>query len=191
MNVNLSSEMKTAAILHGRNCGPDMFWYAYADKALTAQGYAVWRPQLPNTSAAKREEWVPFIKKNFVFTSESIVVATSASCGAVLEVVEQLTEPITKVVFVAGFARPIGNENPYPSLKSTYDWEHIKNNVKEFYFINSDDDPYDAGEEEGRYLFSKLGGTFILCHGQGHFGTIKLKQPYPEFPLLKRLLTDA
>ncbi|MFH1649737.1 MAG: alpha/beta hydrolase [Candidatus Woesearchaeota archaeon] len=183
--------MKTAAIFHGRNCSPDMFWYGYADKVLTDQGYKVWRPQLPNTRAARREEWVPFIKENFKFTSESVLVGTSASCAAVLEVVEGLSEPIAKVILVAGFARPIGNETSHPTLKSSYDWEKIKKNAKEFYFINSDDDPYGAGEEEGRYLFSKLGGTCILCHGQGHFGTIKLKQEYPEFPLLKRLLTDA
>ena len=69
-----------------------------------------------------------------------------------------------------------------------FDWDRIKNNVKDIIFINSDNDPWHCDDKEGLFMFDKLGGTLILRHGEGHMGSGTFNQPYKDFPLLEKLL---
>ncbi len=179
--------MKTAAVLHGKSCNPEMFWYRYAEDVLRKEGYNVWLPTLPASESADRTIWVPFIQEHFTFTEESILVGHSASNPVILEILETLPHPVQKVILVAGFAKPLNN-TPHPSVKDSYDWKKIGANIRELYIINSDNDPYGADHHAGRYIFEKLHGTQIIMHGERHFGSIRFNQPYKEFPLLKRLL---
>lgn len=72
-------------------------------------------------------------------------------------------------------------------IQDVYDWEKIKRNVRELYFINSVNDPWGCNDVEGRWMFDRLGGTLIINH-EGHMGSDTFKQPYKEFPLLLKLL---
>lgn len=79
------------------------------------------------------------------------------------------------------------NEEKDPILQDSYNWDKIKQNVKDIVFINSVNDPWGCNAEQGRVMFDKLGGTQII-RNDGHFGSETYKQPYPEFPLLERLV---
>lgn len=182
--------MKTALVLHGRNCKPEMFWYPYIAKELEKIGYEVSVPLLPEHTSGDREIWVPFILESFNFQEESTLIAVSASVAVLLEVIESLDHPVKKVILVAGFITPLGESKSHPAIKDNYDWDKIKRNIGELYIINSDIDPYGANDVKGREIFEKLGGTQIIPHNQGHFGSIKFNQPYKEFPLLKKLIQD-
>jgi len=71
-------------------------------------------------------------------------------------------------------------------LQTSYDWAKIKANVRDIYFINSVTDPYGCDAGQGRMMFDHIGGTLII-RDEGHFGSPD--QEYPEFELLKRLVT--
>ncbi len=75
-----------------------------------------------------------------------------------------------------------------PILQKKYDWNKIRENVKDIIFINSDNDPWGCDDKEGYYMFKNIGGTLVIRHGEGHMGSDKFNQPYKEFPLLESLL---
>ena len=92
-------------------------------------------------------------------------------------------------MLVAGYGRPKGKEKrPELILKEKYDWKKIKRNARDFVFINSDNDPWGCDDQEGRYLFDRLGGTQIILQGEGHMGSDSFHQPYRDFPLLEKIL---
>lgn len=179
---------KTAAILHGRNCFPDMFWHPYAERLLRESGYDAWRPQLPNTAIAALHDWLPFVMERFIFTEETVLIGHSASCPLILSVLERLDRPIAKAILVAGSIGLLNSGEPRPILQERYDWERVRMNAKEIIVINSDDDPYGADAAAGKEISERAGGRLIIAHGQGHFGSIKYGQEYEEFPLLRALL---
>lgn len=78
-------------------------------------------------------------------------------------------------------------EEKDPVLQDSYDWKKIKANVKDIIFINSVNDPWGCDAAQGRFMFDNLGGTQIV-RNDGHFGSTTYNQPYPEFPLLKKLI---
>lgn len=82
--------------------------------------------------------------------------------------------------------RPEGEERD-PVLQASYDWEKIRRNVKEIYFVNSINDPWGCDDKQGRIMFDHLGGT-QLVRDEGHFGSGTYNQPYPTFELLDRLI---
>jgi hypothetical protein len=60
--------------------------------------------------------------------------------------------------------------------------------VKDIIFINSDNDPWECTDIQGRIMFDHLGGTQIVLHGEGHMGSGTFKQPYKDFPLVAKLI---
>jgi hypothetical protein len=181
--------MKTAAIFHGQNCNPNLFWYKDTGKALGEKGYKVWIPALPNATQADLKDWLPFVlESEFEFTPETILIGDSAGATLILSILQNIDQKIAKAILVGASIDRLNDGLPRAILQEQYDWEKIKDNTQEVYIINSDNDPYGAGDEAGRKIFDKVGGFQIIAHGQGHFGTIKLKQEYPEFPLLKKLI---
>ena len=124
------------------------------------------------------------------FNNETILIRHSAGSPLILSVLENINIKINKAILVAGFSKPL-NKNSERILQNKYDWNKIKNNIKEIIFINSDNDPWGCNDVQGRYMFDKLGGKLIILHGEGHIGSDTYHQPYKKFPLLKKLLTPV
>jgi len=179
--------MKNAIILHGTSCTPDSYWFPYLKSELEQKGYSVWVPQLPESAQPAIKNWLPYAMKDGSFTVETILVGHSAGCPLILSILENLSSPVHKAILVAGFARPL-DEKPDPILQESYNWTKIKHNAQEFYFINSDNDPWGCTDVQGRYIFDHLGGTQIIKHCEGHMGSDTFNQPYKEFPLLVQLI---
>ena len=91
---------------------------------------------------------------------------------------------VEQALLVAGYCTP-PNTNEEPVLRSSYDWDAIRSNVRDLYFINSANDPYGCDATQGRAMFDRAGGTQII-RNDGHFGDYN--QEYDEFPLLDRLI---
>ncbi len=181
--------MLNAIMLHGTSCTPDSYWQPQIRKFLVSKGYDVWAPQLPNPDTPDLDVQLPFVLKGGKFTERTVLIGHSAGSPLVLAVLESLTQRINKAILVAGYARPCEpDRKPEPILKAQYDWERIRNNVRDITFINSDNDPWGCNHEEGKYMFDHLGGRLIVLHGEGHMGSDTFKQPYKEFPLLEKLL---
>ncbi|MFA4946728.1 MAG: alpha/beta fold hydrolase [Candidatus Micrarchaeia archaeon] len=176
-----------AAIFHGWGGKPGDFWYPYLKKGLEARGYSVWLPQLPNADDPSVGEWLNFTLKNGEYNEETVLIGHSMGGPLILALLEELKPPIRKAVIVSGF---VTRSEPNKMLKDAYDWKKIKGNCKEFVFINSDNDPYDCNDKQGRLMLDKLGGIQVIISGEGHFGSFKCNQPYETFPLLLKLALD-
>ena len=178
--------MKNAIIFHGSDCTPNDFWYPSIKRFLESKGYTVWVPQLPGAKEPDLLAQLPFVLKNGKFDEHTILIGHSAGCPLILSILEKITVPVRKVVLVAGFGRRL-DVSDEKFVQEKYDWGTIKKRSCEFIILNSDNDPWGCTDEEGRYLFDRLGGKLIIKH-EGHFGSTTYNQPYKEFLLLEELL---
>jgi len=181
--------MKNAIILQGAGETQKSFWLPYLKKELEDKGYKVWLPQLPDNDSPDLKKILPFVLKDGEFDKETVIIAHSAGCPLTLAVLENIKVKVKQVILVAGFWRklPTGANK---SLQSKYDWKKIKAHVEDIVFIHSDNDPWGCSEKQGKEMFDKLGGTLIIKHGEGHMGSDSFNQPYKEFPLLVKLITE-
>jgi len=190
--------MKNAIILHGSSGSPKSFWLPSIRNFLEQSDYEVWVPQLPKPEAPNLKLQLPYILKNGKFNKRTIVVGHSAACPLILSMLENITVQIKQTILVSGYARPLNaklkegekqlEKDALPILQESYDWQKIKNNTKDIYFINSDNDPWGCNDQEGRYMFDNIGGTLIVRHGEGHMGSNDFNQPYKKFPFLEKLI---
>jgi predicted alpha/beta hydrolase family esterase len=181
--------MKNAIILHGTSCTPDSYWFPSIKKSLEKNGYEVWVPQLPDSDNPILSKWFPKALEG-KYSEETLLIGHSAGSPLVLSVLENINVCIHKAILVAGFARKLrmDKDEPQPILQENYNWQKIKSSVKDLIFLNSSNDPWTIDDEEGLYMWRKLGGTLVLREGEGHMGSDTFKQPYTEFPLLEKLL---
>lgn len=63
-----------------------------------------------------------------------------------------------------------------------------KKHCQKFVILNSDNDPWGADDNQGKYIEERIGGEFILMKGQGHMGSSSFNEPYYEFPFLLQLI---
>lgn len=175
---------KRAIIFHGTGANPDILWFPWLDRQLTARGYQVQRPHLPDVNVEPIATFLPKVLTAQEFTPETVLVGHSGGAALLLAILEHLTTPVAQAILVAGYAtRP--NESDEPVLQESYDWERIAGNVGDITFINSVVDPYGCNADQGRYLFDRLGGTQII-RNDGHFGD--WNQPYQTFELVDALI---
>lgn len=179
--------MKNAIIFHGTGCNPNSFWQPYLKNELEKLGYSVSIPALPESNSPDIKKWLETALKE-TYTPETVIIGHSAGGPLTLSVLENITTPIKQAILVAGYARPKGEKKPEKILQDSYNWGKIKSNVKNMYFINSDNDPWGCNDIEGRYLLDHLKGTLIIKKGEGHMGSDKMNQPYKQFPLLVKLI---
>ena len=179
--------MKNAIILHGTGDSPDLFWFPYIQERLEEKGFEVWLPQLPNAKKPNIKDWLSFIIKNGKFTEETVLIGHSAGAQIILSVLENVDVEIKQAILVSGYAKPLSKTENDPKNQDDFTWDKIKRKAGEFIFINSDNDPWECNDKQGKIMFDHLGGTLIIRH-EGHMGSQTHNQPYKEFPLLAKLI---
>ena len=179
-------------IFHGTDCSPEnkFYWYMWLKEQLEAQGHEVEAPHYADINHEPIDSFLPKVLKNHTFDSETVLVGHSAGAPLILSILENINTPIRMGVLVAGYSMRLPGESLDPVLQESYDWQKIKENAKDFVFINSVEDPWGCDDEQGRILFDNLGGTQIIKN-DGHFGSEGRKLPYVEFPLLKDIVLEA
>ncbi|MDO8561141.1 MAG: alpha/beta hydrolase [bacterium] len=181
--------MKNAILLHGTGGSPKLYWFPYLIENLKKKGYSVWAPQLPNAKKPNLEDWLPFVFKNGKFNKNTVFVGHSAGSQLILSILENINVKINKAILVSGYAEPL-LKNSRAKNKSKFAWKKIKKHAGSFIFINSDNDPWECTDKQGKIMLDQLGGTLVIPKGQGHMGSTTYKQPYKKFPLLVRLACD-
>lgn len=179
-------------IFHGTDCQPDskFYWYSWLKGQLDARGYEVEVPHYPDINHEDIATFLPKVLKNHTFGSDTVLVGHSAGSPLILSILENLDSPVRLGVLVAGYSMRLPGEDVDPVLQQAYDWQKIKQNAKDFVFINSVDDPWGCDDKQGRILFDSLGGTQII-KSDGHFGSEGQSLPYVEFPLLRDIVLEA
>lgn len=178
--------MKKVFIFHGTWSSPEDFWFPYIKNNLSKEEFHVTIPNLPNADNPELEECLKFLNQ-YNFDEETIMVGHSSGCPLILSILERRKIHIARAIFVAWFSRPLWWE-ANPILQKSYKWEIIQKNCRNFYFINSLDDPWSCNEEEGEIFLKNLWWNLILRTNEWHMGSKKFHQPYKEFPLLKSLI---
>ncbi len=182
--------MKQAIMLHGSGgSDKDYFWFADTKAHLESLGYAVWWPLLPNTDHPKLAETKDFVQRNLPpIDEETIFIGHSSACPLILNMMQDFTVKVHKVILVAGYYEKISGESNN-MLPDSFDWEQIQKHAEEIILINSDNDPWGCDDKQARPAADKLNATFIFAEGQGHMGSLTYNQPYTEFALLKDMLS--
>ena len=188
--------MKNALILHGAGNNSQGNWFPWLKKELEQKGYKVWAPDLPDSDMPNQQKWLEVIFSNsdWEFNSESVIVGHSSGATFILRILEILPEriAINKAILVSAFldqgTKPEFFSYKQDLLKQTFNWKKIKDSAKHFYFIASDNDPYQCGQEHAQKLQENLGGELIIQPGQGHFN-LEVGEEYRKFPLLLKLIS--
>jgi uncharacterized protein len=178
--------MKNAIILHGTGDTIEMFWFPYVAKGLRQRGFEVWLPQLPNANKPNLAEWLPFILKNGKFVEETVLIGHSAGAQIILSLLENIDIKVKQAILISGYSKPLPKTENDPKNQDNFDWEKIKGKAGEFIFINSDNDPWQCTDVQGKIMADNLGGRLIVMH-DGHMGSQTHKQEYKEFPLILEL----
>lgn len=176
--------MKNAIIFHGTDDNPDRYWYKWLGKELKKEGYSVEIPYNPTINKESIDTLLPKVLRQHAFDRNTLLVGHSSGAPLILSILEHIEVQITKAVLVAGYSQHPDEQMDDPILQETYNWEKIKQNVKEIVFINSVNDPWSCDDKQGRIMFDHLGGTQIILN-DGHFGSVPKGQAYDEFPLLQ------
>jgi len=187
--------MKNALILHGAGNDHTGNWFPWLKSELEKKGYKVWVPDLPNSDVPNLNDWLEtiFSNKDWKFDEESIIVGHSAGATFILRVLEKLPIDIKirKAVLVSGPAQmgTIPDYFPYKRemVTPSFNWNKIKNSCEKFYFVCSDNDKYQCGEENSKIFQEHLDGEIILKKGQGHFN-LEVSPDYKQFPLLLEIV---
>jgi predicted alpha/beta hydrolase family esterase len=181
--------MSQIILLHGDHATSQDNWLPYVAGAMADQGRDVVSPNIPDSEDLDLERWLDYLDDECTLTSDTVLVGHSSGCPVILSLLEQSPVRIKKVVLVAGFMEDIGF-GVAPILQESYDWKQIKQNCEEFIFVNSDNDPYNCDDTQGRKMLDLLGGTQVIIAGAMHFGTDEYDDVCEEFPLLVKLIED-
>ncbi len=175
-------------LLHGTAGNRDNFWFPWLAAELEAAGHTVFRPDLPDANEPDLAKWLPHLLQDAKFTSDTVIIGHSAGCQLTLATLAQASLRVKRAILVAGF---IGDlklvPNDHPVYPRDLDWDALPDKADDWFFLNSDNDPWGCDQHQGERLREKLGGTLIVQSGEGHFGSAIFKQPYNTFPLLKAL----
>lgn len=146
-------------MLHGYTGNPDGNFFPTFIKKLKALGHSVFVPQLPNTKTPVVMDQVRFVQENYQFTEQTVLLGHSLGSPVALKVVEQLDKPIQRLVLVAGFAQQGFPDKKRP-FEDTFDWQFdfnkIKQNVKEIVILRADKDVA-VRPERADFLSAQLG----------------------------------
>ena len=179
--------MKNAIIFHGTGDLPDMFWFPYVAEGLREKGFEVWLPQLPNAEKPNLAGWLPFIVKKGKFNEDTVLIGHSAGAQIILSLLEKNEIKVRQAILVSGYSKPLPKTADDPKNQDSFDWNKIKGKADEFVFINSDNDPWECTDAQGKIMADNLGGRMIVMH-DGHMGSQTHNQPYKEFPLIFELI---
>lgn len=195
----MKAAIPTVIICPGNGCSSirQSNWYDHLFQCLTELGIPCICEDFPDPYKARRDRWVPFIRKLAVEKTEDesniILVGHSSGAQAVLRYTEE--HPCRAAVLVSATFTDLGDAGEqasgyYPTLASNgeiisnaYQFEEMKRNCLKFHQFHSDDDPFIPIYEAER-IRDGLGlkESYHMLSGRSHF--------FEPFPELLHLLHD-
>lgn len=160
--------LKNALILPGWQCDPNSNWYPWLKKELEKRNYQVFCPQLPTmeTNLPDLETQLEFIKNNFNFNENTIVIGHSLGAVLALRLAEKYS--FSKMILVSAWDFDDLTSEHQKFWLNKIDHQLIKNNVSNITCITSDNDPY-FSLFQTQQMAKRLDAKFILIKNAGHF----------------------
>ncbi len=169
-----------AILIPGNGGGsPQDNWFPYLETELPKLGIEVINKQFPDPELARKEYWLPFIKK---LGADKDTILIGHSSGAVASMHYAEDNKILGSVLVGTCYTDLGIETEKQShyYDSPWKWENIKKNQKWIILFASTDDPF-IPIKEARYVHKKLDTDYYEYINQGHFGhSLMPKKEFPE-----------
>lgn len=181
--------MKNVLILHGTFGNSKENWFPWLVHELRQKGHSVWVPDLPHAESPSIPRWNAFIRKEWTFDQESIIIGHSSGAVAVLGVLQELPikTKIDKAILVAGFTTDLDWDPLQELFSYRFHWGAIKKKANKFILFHSDDDPY-VPLWHGEKLEKLLDAELVVMKGQKHF-SVSTDSKYTTFPeLLEKIL---
>lgn len=179
--------MKRVFIVHRWSGGPNDDWRPWLRSELEKQGFAVFAAHMPDPETPVIEKWVGCLADS-VGTSDkdTYFIGHSIGCQTILRYLETRQETVGGAIFIAGWfnLKNLEDEETQRIAKSWIETpmnrEKIKAVLPKSTLIISNNDPYDAFEENKR-MFTECGSKIIVVPGAGHFTA---EDGFREFPLI-------
>jgi len=180
----------TIIIIHGAYGHPNENWYPWLKAELEILRQKVIVPEFPTPENQTLENWLRLFE--YKLDENTILVGHSLGAAFILTILERLKKPIKAAFLVAGFIGKLGHhefdEINKTFIEKPFNWQRIKQNCKQFFIYNSDNDPY-VPLEKGEQIAKNLGVELNVMKGAGHFNA---DAGYTEFNILlediKRIL---
>ena len=165
-------------ITHGYWANPDRHWFRWLAGKLTADGYDVTVPAMPDPKYPRRDAWMSAMAAALppaALTAETLLVGHSLGCYATLHYLQEAAPatPIAGVLLVSGFDRPLASAAPDLDLINLFiaeplDFDALRRAARHFTIISAADDPI-VPHAFSRELAEKLGARFVPQPTGGHF----------------------
>ncbi len=161
---------KNALILHAWYNKPEDNWYPWLAKELAAKGYHTVLPNIPSffTDAPSLPDAMRQIESLNIINPSTIIIGHSLSCLLAMRLAEK--HQYAKMILFAGWDFDDLAKEHTSFWKNKINHGAIKKNVKDVYVISSNNDPYFT-VFQAEEMSKRLGATFILIKGAGHFLT--------------------
>ncbi|MFH0969160.1 MAG: alpha/beta hydrolase [Patescibacteria group bacterium] len=167
--------MQNIFIIHGAYGNPGENWFPWLKNELKKLGENVFIPKFPTPKNQSLENWLNILAKyKQYFNSETIIVGHSIGVGFLLNVIENLKNPIKSAFFISGWVGELNNPK-FDEINKTFvnrnfNWSKIQKNCKKFHVFNSDNDPY-VPLELGKSLANYLRTNLIIIKNGGHINS--------------------
>jgi predicted alpha/beta hydrolase family esterase len=183
--------MKRIIIVHRWAGGANDDWRPWLKAELETLGYEVLVPAMPDSEVPVIEKWVGHLAE-VVGTpdKETFFVGHSIGCQAILRYLDAHLfgpqETVGGAIFVAGWFTMKNFEDEEvkviakPWMEGPIDVVKIRTALPKSTLLISDNDPYDAFEENKR-RFGELGSKIVVLHGAGH---VTAKDGFTRAPVI-------
>ncbi|HUD02709.1 MAG TPA: alpha/beta hydrolase [Candidatus Paceibacterota bacterium] len=178
--------MKAILIPGNGGGGPKDNWLPYLEHELPKFGIEVINEQFPDAELARKEFWLPFIKK-LGADEQTILIGHSSGAVAAMRYAED--NKLLGSILVGACYTDLGYDTEKEShyYDAPWDWDAIKSNQDWIIQFASTDDPF-IPIEEARFIHENLDTDYHEYADQGHFGHDD--RPKTEFPELLEALKN-
>lgn len=178
-------------IIHGAYGNPNENWFPWLKAELEKLGIKAFVPQFPTPEGQNLDNWLKVFKEYMPYLDEkTILVGHSLGPAFIMNILENLEQPILAAFFVSGFTGLLGKPE-FDEINKTitnrkFNYSKIIRNCNKFFIYHSDNDPY-VPLDKGKELAAKLNGKLTIIKNGGH---INASAGYTEFPLLLNDIKD-
>jgi len=177
-------------IIHGTFGCSDDNWFPWLKEKMEELGHNVYVPKFPTPENQNKESWCEALRNQApIFGKDTIIVGHSLGAVMLLHILEVVSEPIAKSVFVSGFLEELGNEK-FDILNSSFvnhnfDWKTINKNKGDAFVFHGNGDPY-VPNEQAEKLGRNLNIEPTIIENGGHLNT---KAGFTKFEELLKSIT--
>lgn len=168
---------KRVFVIHGWGLSSDSQWFPWLKDQLTAKGFEVYMPQMPDTKNPKIDAWVGELAKTVgTPDGETYFIGHSMGCQTILRYLEGVDVIVGGAIFLAGFFYVSDytyqtNEDRQimmPWVSTPINFDKVRENLKKSIAIFSDNDPF-VPVTNAKDFEKKVGSEIVIESGKGHF----------------------